>query len=169
MLSTVPGAVVEPKGKLQNPAARAKRLKGLRTNPDFIEAVQEERAAAKKDHGDYMTPHGECIALQNERLACQDKAIDILVLQKEYIDELKEKNKLYKVIEDMGRNSKLQDEMTETLERTIKDQSEIIELNKKARNPNRVTSGKRGRPKGSKSKSVAFGADAMPDSPITTW
>jgi hypothetical protein len=65
MLSTVPAAVVEPKGKSQNPAAKAKRLKGLRTNPDFAEAVSEERAAAKKGHGDYMTLHDELIALQH--------------------------------------------------------------------------------------------------------
>jgi hypothetical protein len=53
-----------------------------------------------------------------------------------------------------------------TLEKTIKAQSEIIELNEKARNPNRVTGGKRGRPKGSKPKAVSFGADAMPDNDL---
>jgi hypothetical protein len=36
MLSTVPAALVEPKKKSQGPAAKAKRLKGLRENPDFI-------------------------------------------------------------------------------------------------------------------------------------
>jgi hypothetical protein len=45
----------------------------------------------------------------------------------------------------------------------IKYQSATPELKKKAKNPNRVTDGKRGRPKGSKSKAVGFGADAMPD------
>jgi hypothetical protein len=49
---------------------------------------------------------------------------------------------------------------------TIKAQSGILEFNKKARNPNRVTGGKRGRPKGSKSKAVSFGADAMPDNDL---
>jgi hypothetical protein len=34
-------AVVEPKEKSQNPAAKAKRLKGLRENPDFAEAVSK--------------------------------------------------------------------------------------------------------------------------------
>jgi hypothetical protein len=93
------------------------------------------------------------------------------VLQKEYIDQLKENIKLDKVvvIETMGRNSKIQDEMTETLKRTTKDHSEIIELNKKARNPNRVTGGKRGRPKGSKSKTVTFGADVMPDNDLVPF
>jgi hypothetical protein len=47
MLSTAPAAVRELKKKSQGPAAKAKRLKGLRTNPDFAEAVSEERAAAK--------------------------------------------------------------------------------------------------------------------------
>jgi hypothetical protein len=32
-------AVVEPKTKSQNPAARAKRVKRLLVNPDFAEAV----------------------------------------------------------------------------------------------------------------------------------
>jgi hypothetical protein len=40
-------AVVEPKEKSQGPGAKAKRLKRLRTNPDFVEAVSEERAAAR--------------------------------------------------------------------------------------------------------------------------
>jgi hypothetical protein len=57
----------------------------------------------------------------------------------------------------------------EHLEETIKYQSETIELNKKARNPNRVASGKRGRPRGSKSKAVTFGADAMPDKDLVTF
>jgi hypothetical protein len=58
----------------------------------------------------------------------------------------------------------------EHLEETIKYQSEPIELNKKARNPNmhRVAAGKRGRPRGSKSKAVNFGADAMPDNDFGT-
>jgi hypothetical protein len=47
MLSTVPAALVEPKKKSQGPAAKTKRLKGLRENPDFIEAVQEERLVAQ--------------------------------------------------------------------------------------------------------------------------
>ena len=47
--------------------------------------------------------------------------------------------------------------------------SETIELSKKARNPNRVTGGKRGRPQGSKSKAVSFGAEAMPDNDLVTF
>jgi hypothetical protein len=49
------------------------------------------------------------------------------------------------------------------MESCIKYQSAATELNKKAKNPNRVTGGKRGRPRGSKSKAVGFSADAMPD------
>jgi hypothetical protein len=52
------------------------------------------------------------------------------------------------------------------MDRTIKAQSGIIELYKKEINPNRVTGGKRGRPKGSKSKAVSFGADTMPDNDL---
>jgi hypothetical protein len=37
-------AVMGPKTKSQNPAARAKRLKRLRANPDFAEAVADELA-----------------------------------------------------------------------------------------------------------------------------
>jgi hypothetical protein len=39
---------------------------------------------------------------------------------------------------------------------------EILELS-------RVTGGKRGRPQGSKSKAVAFGAEAMPDNDLVTF
>ena len=47
MLSMAPAAVVEPKEKSQNPGAKSKRMKRLRSNPDFAEAVSEERAAAR--------------------------------------------------------------------------------------------------------------------------
>jgi hypothetical protein len=40
-------AVVGPKKKSQDPAAKAKRIKRLLVNPDFAEAVSFERAAAK--------------------------------------------------------------------------------------------------------------------------
>jgi hypothetical protein len=55
MLSTAPAS---RKRSHMGPAAKAKRLKRLRTNPDFTEAVSEERAAAKTwedAHGDMMT------------------------------------------------------------------------------------------------------------------
>jgi hypothetical protein len=47
MSATAAVTVVEPKEKSQNPGAKAKRLKRLRTNPDFVEAVSEERAPAQ--------------------------------------------------------------------------------------------------------------------------
>ena len=47
MEGTSSTAVVEPKKKSQDPAAKAKRIKRLLTSPDFAEAVSEERAAAK--------------------------------------------------------------------------------------------------------------------------
>jgi hypothetical protein len=58
------------------------------------------------------------------------------------------------------------------LKRYIKAQNEMLELNKKAKNPNRATGGKRGRPKGPKSKAVGFGAercDAMPDNELVPF
>jgi hypothetical protein len=73
------------------------------------------------------------------------------------------------VIEAMGRNSKTQFEVIETQQKTIKAQDEMLELNKKAKNPNRVTGGKRGRPKSSKSKTASFGADAMPDNDLAPF
>ena len=48
----------------------------------------------------------------------------------------------------------VQEETIQALRATIKVDDELLELNKKDRNPNRVVGGKRGRPKGSKSKAV---------------
>ena len=48
MESTSSTAHVEPKQKSQDPAAKAKRLKKLLTNPDFAEAVEFERSIVKK-------------------------------------------------------------------------------------------------------------------------
>jgi hypothetical protein len=59
--------------------------------------------------------------------------------------------------------------MKEIQQKAIKDLQAIIELSKKARNPNRVTGGKRGRLRGSKSKAVTFGAEAMPDNDLVTF
>jgi hypothetical protein len=67
------------------------------------------------------------------------------------------------VIETKNSTIKTQFEVIEYKQRAINALRGILELNKKAKNPNRVTGGKRARPKGSKSKAVSFGADAMPD------
>jgi hypothetical protein len=69
----------------------------------------------------------------------------------------------------MERSITTQFEIIEIQQKTIKDLQEIIEIYKKARNPNRVTGGKRGRPKCSKSKAVAFGAEAMPGNDLVTF
>jgi hypothetical protein len=62
-----------------------------------------------------------------------------------------------------------QSETTEAMKNTTNYQSKTIdEPNKKARNPNTVTGGKRARPLGSKSKAVSFGADAMPDNDLVS-
>jgi hypothetical protein len=69
----------------------------------------------------------------------------------------------------MRRSTTADSESIEALQSTNKLSSELIELYKKERNPNRVAGGKRGRPKGSKSKAVAFGAEAMPDNDLATF
>ena len=163
MEETSSTAVVEPKQKSQGPAAKARRLKGLRTNPDFAEAVSEERAAAKfwKDEHDNL--HREYLVAMDKRLACQDKEIDGLQLRNDYIKQLLVNKTLNKLVEAMGRSIKAQSESIIALENNVKATDKMLELNKQARNPNRLTGRKRGRPQGSKSKAVTFGAEAMPD------
>jgi hypothetical protein len=163
MEATTPAALVEPKEKSKNPAAKAKRLKRLRENPDFIEAVSEERAAAKfwKDEHDNL--HREYMVEMKDQGKWQDKAIANVALQLDYIEQLKENKGLNKVIETQISTIKLQDEAIGHSDRAINALKGIIELDKKERNPDRVTGGKKGRPKGSKSKAVSFGAEAMPD------
>jgi hypothetical protein len=73
------------------------------------------------------------------------------------------------VIETQKRTIKSQDEVIEYKQRAINALKGILELNKEAINPNRVTGGKRGRPKGSKSKAVTFGAEAMPDNDLVAF
>jgi hypothetical protein len=94
MLSTVPAAVVEPKEKSQNPGAKAKRLKGLRVNPDFAEAVSEERAAARMWIGRCADLHRKYKVMMDERLSSQREVIDNEELKKEYIAQLKENKEL---------------------------------------------------------------------------
>ena len=105
----------------------------------------------------------EHMAVMKERNEEQAKVIDSLVLQKNYIEQLLENKQLNKAIETQNSTIKSQDEVIEYKQRAINALKGILELNKKERNPNRVTGGKRGRPKGSKSKAVSSGADAMPD------
>ena len=73
------------------------------------------------------------------------------------------------MIETLNSTIKLQDEVIGNKDSTTNALKGILELDKKERNPNRVTGGKRGRPKGSKSKSVTFGAEAMPDNDLVTF
>jgi hypothetical protein len=163
MEETSSTAVVEPKEKSKNPAARAKRMKRLRENPDFADAVSEERAAAKfwKDEHDNL--HREYMVEMKDQGKWADKAVANITLQLNYIEQLKENKELIKSVASMERSITLLFEIKEIDQKTIKDLQAIIELDKKERNPNRVTGGKKGRPKGSKSKAVSFGAEAMPD------
>jgi hypothetical protein len=87
-------------------------------------------------------------------------------LKNKYVDQLEGNKALVDAIQGHKGLIATQSEMTEALRATIKAQDEMLELNKKARNPNRVAGGKRGRPKCSKSKSVTFDADAMPDNDL---
>jgi hypothetical protein len=89
-------------------------------------------------------------------------------LYKGYTEHLLENKGLIKAVAGTERSTTIQHEVIETLRATIKVHDEMLEPNRKERNPNRVTGGKRGRPKGSKSKAVAFGADAMPDKDLVT-
>jgi hypothetical protein len=169
MEETSSTAVVEPKEKSKNPAARAKRMKRLRENPDFADAVSEERAAAKfwKDEHDNL--HREYMVEMKDQGKWADKAVANITLQLDYIEQFKENKELNKVIETLNSTIKLQDEVIGNKDSTINALKGILELDKKERNPNRVTGGKRGRPKGSKSKAVAFGAEAMPDNDLVTF
>jgi hypothetical protein len=114
--------------------------------------------------------HRKYLVMMDERLSCQHKVIDNSVLQKDYIEQLLENKQLNKVIETKNSTVKMQFEVIEYKQRAINALKGILELNKKARNPNRVAAGgKRGRPKGSKSKAVGFGADAMPNNDLVPF
>jgi hypothetical protein len=108
--------------------------------------------------------------MMDERLSSQREVMDNEELKKEYIAQLKENKELVALIQEYNKEIVASAKRGEEhLLDTIRYQSETIELNKKARNPNRVTGGKRGRPQGSKSKAVAFGAEAMPDNDLVTF
>jgi hypothetical protein len=146
---------------------KAKRLKGLRENPDFIEAVQEERLVAQRYSDDYDRVYVFAQKMIETYNACLGERESTVELKNEYIDELKANKVLIDAIQGYKRLIAVQEETIGTLRVTIKVHDEMLELNKKERNPNRVTGGKRGRPKGSKSKAVSFAADAMPA--VMTW
>jgi hypothetical protein len=137
-------------------------------NPDFAEAVEYERAIVKtcKQFVSESTEHLENSL--NTTAVVKRQIEGVLELQKGrmHIEQLLENKGLNKVVDSMRRSVTVQSEITEALQSTNKAQSEIIELNKKARNPNRVIGGKRDRHRGSKSKAVSL---ARMRCPITTW
>ena len=57
-------------------------------NPDFAEAVSEERAAVKKVHDELQILHDEYMVVMKERNEEQANVIDSLVLQNNYIEQL---------------------------------------------------------------------------------
>jgi hypothetical protein len=90
MLSTVPAALVEPKKKSQGVAAKAKRLKRIRENPDFIEAVQEERLVAQH----YSDAYDGRVYVFGQKMIERNFVIvrereDTVELKNEYNDKLK--------------------------------------------------------------------------------
>jgi hypothetical protein len=54
-------------------------------NPDFAEAVSEERAAVKKVHDELQILHDEYMVVMKERNEEQANVIDSLVLQNNYM------------------------------------------------------------------------------------
>ena len=169
MLTTTPAAVVEPKKKSQEPGAKAKRLKRLRANPDFAEAVQEERLVAKIWEDAHDVVDAKCHALLKKYHACLSERESTVELKEELIDELKANRVLVDATQGHKELIAVQEERIRTLRATRDAQDVMLELNKQARNPNRVTGHKRGRPQGSKSKAVTFGAEAMPDNDLVTF
>jgi hypothetical protein len=127
-----------------------------RANPDFAEAVSEERAAAKMWEAEHDNLHREYMVEMKDQGKWQDKEIDGLQLRNGYIKQLLVNKALNKLVETMGRSINGLNKLVEAMENTPKAQDEMLELNKKERNPNRVTGGKRGRPKCSKPKAVSF-------------
>jgi Flp pilus assembly protein TadD len=86
MEGTSSTAVVEPKKKSQDSAAKAKRIKRLLTNPEFAEAVSEERAAVKKVHDELKILQDKYMVVMKERNEEQAKVIDSLQLKNDYIE-----------------------------------------------------------------------------------
>jgi hypothetical protein len=97
MLAITPAAVVEPKKKSQGPGAKAKRLKGLQTNPDFAEAVSGERAVAVMWGMAFESSHRKYMAMGGQYLAIVSEKREVLQTKKDYI-ELLENKKLNKLV-----------------------------------------------------------------------
>ena len=117
----------------------------------------------------FESSHRKYLAMGEQYLAIVSEKREVLQMNKDYIEQLLENKKLNKLIETQSSTVKMQFEVIEGLQKTNQDLMEILELDKRARNPNRLTGKKRGRPKGSKSKSVTFGAEAMPDNDLVTF
>jgi hypothetical protein len=90
VLTTTPAAVVEPKKKSQGPGAKAKakRIKRLLANPDFAEAVSEERVVAQLWEDAHGVVDEKFHALIKEYRACLDEREDTVELKNGYIELL---------------------------------------------------------------------------------
>ena len=163
MSSTALADAVGLKQKSQLPAAKAKRMKRLQENPDFEECVEYERKEAKMYEVAYEKAHLQRLEMEMTAAKLRHMASETLSLYRtnrilegqvaraHKMDELQEK-----IINSLQDNAAQQEIIIAAQERTIQSLQ-------KARNPHRVTGGKRGRPRGSKSKAIRYGADAMPD------
>jgi hypothetical protein len=106
MEGTSSTAVVEPKKKSQDPAAKAKRIKRLLTNPDFAEAVEFERLIVKK-YKQFVSEGTEHLKQSESTISVVKKQIERLVELQRYhinIEQFKENKGLDKVIETMRRS-----------------------------------------------------------------
>jgi hypothetical protein len=92
-------AVVEPKKKSQGPGAKSKRLKRLRTNPDFAEAVEYERSLVIKVLEESKITTEKYLVVMNERNEEKAKEVDGLHLRIDYLEQLLANKALYKVID----------------------------------------------------------------------
>jgi hypothetical protein len=134
VLHGTPAALVEPKKKSQGPAAKAKRLRGLRENPDVIEAVQEERLVAQRHSDGYDRVYVLAQKMIERFKACLGEREDTVELKKKYIEQLERNKVLVDAIQGYkGLIIATQSETTEALRATIKAQDEMLELiNKRA-------------------------------------
>ena len=133
MLSTAPAAVVEPKEKSQNPGAKAKRLKGLRTNPDFVEGVSEERAAAQMWEDRHADLHRKYKAMMDERLSCQREVIDTVELKNKYIEQLEGNKVLVDAIQGYKELLAVQEETIRAMRATRDAQDVMLDNNRENR------------------------------------
>ena len=132
MEATTPAALVEPKEKSKNPAAKAKRMKRLWENPDFIEAVQDLFSVAKTWVDAHVVVDAKCHALLKKYHACLDGMECTVELKNKYIDQLEGNKVLVDAIQGYKELLAVQEETIRTMRATRDAQDVMLELNKQA-------------------------------------